>query len=185
MVRDSIIQRLDKDSRGLLASIPILFKDVVHGTIGAMSKRTWLFIILILSLVGMADAFYLTWEHYQGGIAPCAITPFPILNDCGKVLRSQYSTIGPIPLALLGLFYYSTVFVSSLFLLTRKAASPVFFRALFLLTCIGIFTSTILVYLQLFVINAICMYCMLSALLSTLLFLSSLFLLRSQGVKNE
>ncbi|HLD11719.1 MAG TPA: vitamin K epoxide reductase family protein [Patescibacteria group bacterium] len=150
-----------------------------------MSKRTWLYTLLILSLMGMADAFYLTWEHFQGGIAPCAITPFPILNDCGKVLRSQYSVIGPIPLALLGLFYYTTVFGSSLFLVTRKTVSPSQVRALFLLTCIGILTSSFLVYLQLFVIQAICMYCMLSAFLSTLLFLTSLFFLRSERSMKE
>ena len=57
-------------------------------------KSTLLVLLIVLSLLGIIDAGYLTYEHYQQIIPPCTVNRyFPIASDCGKVLTSAYSVI--------------------------------------------------------------------------------------------
>ncbi len=123
-------------------------------------------ILIILSLLGILDAGYLTWEHYRNVIPPCTIGGwFP---DCGKVLTSKYSFLFGVPLALLGLIHYSIdCIIFSVALLAPKRWARVL--AVFLGTA-GFIMSLYFVYLMLFVIGALCKYCLLSALISTLIF---------------
>jgi uncharacterized membrane protein len=67
--------------------------------------RIVLYILTALfALAGMADAIYLTIQHLTGESLACGT------GDCGKVLGSAYSAIGPVPLAALGALAYFTVF---------------------------------------------------------------------------
>src|SRR5690348_14780226 len=59
---------------------------------------------IILSFLGFLDAAYLTILHYKNVIPPCSIA-----HGCETVLTSQYATLGPIPIALLGVFFYLVV----------------------------------------------------------------------------
>ena len=111
---------------------------------------------LVLGLIGFADAMYLTLSHYLGKPVVCAI-----FEGCDAVTTSAYSMIGPVPVALLGVFYYTAIIVLT-FVCVRYAA---------LLTPVGFLASVWFTYLQLFVINALCLYCLLSAAVSTTLFL--------------
>jgi dihydroorotate dehydrogenase subfamily 2 len=74
-----------------------------------------------------------------------------------------------IPLALFGVVYYASVFLSALYFYTTAKRSALYIVIVF--TPLGFFASLYFVYLQLVVIGAICFYCMISALTSTLLFL--------------
>ncbi|MEK7487729.1 MAG: vitamin K epoxide reductase family protein [Patescibacteria group bacterium] len=117
----------------------------------------------IVSAIGLLDATYLTVKHYLGGIPPCT------LRGCEVVLTSAYNTIAGIPVALLGALYYATIFILSLaYIISKK---EVVIRRASYLTPVGFLASVYFVYLQLFVINAICLYCMASAATSTLLFI--------------
>ncbi|MBP7842566.1 hypothetical protein KA017_01025, partial [Candidatus Woesebacteria bacterium] len=58
-------------------------------------------LFIIFSLVGIADASYITYEKFSGVVPDCGPG-----FDCGAVLNSKWSSIGPIPLSLLGLAYY-------------------------------------------------------------------------------
>ena len=111
-------------------------------------------------MLGILDSGYLTYEHYQNTIPPC--TP-SIFIDCGKVLRSQYSKILGIPLALFGFVHYliltATIYYS---FKTRKRWAK---YAVIILSTFGFLFSLYLMYLQLFVIGSICLYCTLSALI--------------------
>ena len=51
----------------------------------------------IVSLVGLADAIYLTVQALTGETLACGGSP-----DCFRVLGSQYSRIGGLPVAALG-----------------------------------------------------------------------------------
>src|SRR4051812_8879211 len=62
--------------------------------------------LVIVALLGFADAAYLTVEHYQNIIPPCSIT-----GGCEKVLTSPYSTVLGIPVSLVGSIYYLLVLV--------------------------------------------------------------------------
>jgi dihydroorotate dehydrogenase len=122
-------------------------------------------LLLCLSLLGILDASYLTYEHFSAALPPCSTGFF---SDCGKVLTSEYSLIFNIPLSLIGIFYYSSLafLLGSAFFTKRKHIHV----ALLFLTTFGFFSSLYFVYLQIFIIGAICVYCMVSAFLSTFLF---------------
>ena len=51
----------------------------------------------VLSLLGIADALYLTIEHLTGQTVRCTI-----LSGCSEVLSSQYAVVAGIPLAAVG-----------------------------------------------------------------------------------
>lgn len=126
-------------------------------------------LLLVLSLLGLADSTYLSLEHYSGIPPACG----GIFSDCGAVLTSSYSEIFGVPLALLGVFHYTLL--SLLLFLTIFQKKEVLKKYIFLQTAMGIMFSGYLVWLQLGVLNAICIYCMASALISTAIFLLIVF----------
>lgn len=126
-----------------------------------MKFKTILPIIILLGIIGFADASYLTYEHYSDAIVPCSTNPWV---DCGKVLDSRWSEISGIPLSMFGIFYYASILIASLSSYKIKSDKPKL--ALVLLTTMGAGASIYFVFLQLVVIKAICTYCMLSALTS-------------------
>ena len=125
----------------------------------------WLFYtIAIAAFIGFLDSSYLTVNHYSGAELNCSLT-----KGCGEVTTSEYSKIFGIPLALLGMLYYISVLITAFAYFDTK--KKVLLKLLLPLTSAGILASAYFVYLQLFVIHAICQYCMLSAITSTLLFI--------------
>ena len=125
----------------------------------------------IVSLVGMADTIYVTINHYKGVIPPCTL-----LNGCETVLTSKYSEIFGIPIALIGALFYSTVFLSALAYLKTKNNKIII--VFLVLTALAFLMSLFFVYLQFFVIKAVCEYCLISAAASTILFAVSVFMAR-------
>ena len=55
---------------------------------------------IVLALVGSILAGYLTWVHYDASALVCG------LGNCHTVQASEFATIGPFPVALLGLGMY-------------------------------------------------------------------------------
>ena len=122
----------------------------------------WSYLITaLLSLIGLADAIYLTVQHLTGQNLRCTI-----ISGCSEVLGSQYAHIGPIPLAALGSFAYFIVFS-----LAILAAFGYRFAIPLLAILVGLmFLMTLwLLYLQAFVIHHFCQYCLLSAAVTTAL----------------
>lgn len=124
-------------------------------------KKTGIFILFLLAVVGMTDSAYLTYEHFSNFIPPCSTSFFV---DCGKVLRSEYAVLLGVPIALLGLIHYIVLF--TLLIWSYKKHSRTLIRLLFLQTAFAFLFSLYLVILQLFIIQSICLYCMVSALVS-------------------
>ncbi|CAN5232201.1 vitamin K epoxide reductase family protein [soil metagenome] len=127
--------------------------------------RKILVILAAFAFLGLLDASYLTYEHYSNEIPPCSTN---ILSaDCGKVLTSEYAKIFNIPVSVLGIGYYLLLltFIFAVFRKNKKALKPLFFVSL-----TGLAMSLYFVYLQLVIINAICLYCMISATLSISIF---------------
>lgn len=121
--------------------------------------------LIIIALIGFADAAYLTVEHYQNKIPPCAI------GGCETVLTSEYSQIIGIPVSLVGSVYYLILLILLfLFLDTKK---EIFLRIPKLLSILGALASFGFVYVMVFVIKEFCPYCAVSAVTSTLIFLLS------------
>lgn len=131
---------------------------------------------LVLSAVGFTDALFLTFEHYEGLKVGCLI-----FNGCDKVTASAYATIGNIPVALFGAFYYLVILVLAatyLFLKNKnRGLARQTFDVMVRFTLVGFLASLWFAYLQFFVLQAICTYCMISALTSTALFALGTFAL--------
>lgn len=132
-------------------------------------KRSIFIILLILAIAGIADAGYLTYEHYANVTPLCTINRFlPLFSDCGAVLRSKYSVLFGIPLALLGLIHY-------FILATVLAFAIVFNKKLWWFWVLmeataGAFASVYFMYLQIGIIGKLCLYCTVSALISFIIF---------------
>lgn len=114
-----------------------------------------------LALVGLADAVYLTVQHVTGQSVRCTL-----VSGCSEVLSSSYASFNGIPLALIGAIAYFTVFS----LATLAAFGyPLVGKLLVVVTGLMFLTSLWLIYLQAFVIGHFCQFCLLSALVTTVL----------------
>jgi len=112
----------------------------------------------VVSLVGLADAIYLTVEHLSGRSVKCTI-----VSGCSEVLSSQYATVGGVSLALVGAIAYFVVFsLATLAAFGYKGSG----KLLTFVVALMFVTSLWLVYLQAFVIKAFCQFCLLSALVT-------------------
>ncbi|MBM2817838.1 MAG: Vitamin epoxide reductase family protein [Parcubacteria group bacterium] len=144
------------------------------------------FTFLPVSFLGFLDASYLSVKHFVGTPPPCSV-----LRGCEEVTTSQYSVIGGIPVALLGAIYYLAIFILILSVLKKRnmfsssgaenvagANEDKLLNFTACLTVIGLLASLWFIYLQLFVIKAICLYCMFSALTSTALFVFGVLVLK-------
>lgn len=134
----------------------------------------WILVLfLVFGFVGFADSTYLTVKHYSGTPLECSI-----FHGCEQVTTSPYANLGGIPLSLLGMIYYAAIVVLTVAYLDSRQIGFFLFTAR--ATVIGFIASAWFVYLQLYVIQAICPYCMLSAVVSTLLFVLGRIALRSR-----
>ena len=124
--------------------------------------------LVFASIVGFADAIFLTVKHFQGTVPPCVL-----FSGCETVTTSSYAVNAGVPVALLGALFYFSILLLSLAFLDRGAA--VFLRFIKFLSVPGFIFTLWLIVLQLFVIRAVCVYCMLSATTSTIIFGLSFF----------
>ncbi len=127
--------------------------------------------LLVAAFVGFADATYLTAKHVLGTPLACLV-----FAGCEKVTTSRYAFVFGIPLAAYGAAYYLAILLALVAYLDTRHATVL--RAAAAFTAVGFLASVYFVYLQLFVIHAICPYCMLSAAASTTLFVLGVFVLR-------
>ena len=130
---------------------------------------------LLLALLGAAVAAYLTWIKLSNTRAFCSG-----VGDCEAVNSSFYSEIHGVPVAVLGLAAYLTIaalLAAERHLTALREYIPL---ANFGLALTGTLYSAYLTYVELFVIKAVCPYCVASAvIITTLLILSVLRLLRN------
>ena len=124
------------------------------------------FIAVVAAIVGLGDAVYLTVHHYTQEAVPCSL-----ITGCETVLTSAYAEIFGVPLALFGAAAYFAAF--SLALLAAFGNRRLWF-AFGLISALMFGFTLWLIYLQGFVIEAFCQFCLLSAITSTTLFIVAL-----------
>ena len=132
---------------------------------------TWQeFAIPLLALVGLGVAGYLAYVETQAVPAVCG----PVGN-CNAVQFSPYARLfGVIPMAILGIAGYLLILATWLY--GRLPRVPLARHAgllLFGMTLFGVLFSLYLTYLELFVIRAVCAWCLTSAVIMTLLMVLS------------
>ncbi len=120
-----------------------------------------LWALAAISAVGLTDAIYLTITHFTNELVPCNFS-----HGCETVLKSQYAEIFGIPVAALGVIFYFTTLVISVFFANHHK----YHWLLSVWGAVGFISTLYLFYLQAFVLHAFCQYCLLSALTSTLTF---------------
>ncbi|MGH2873828.1 MAG: vitamin K epoxide reductase family protein [Solirubrobacteraceae bacterium] len=121
--------------------------------------------MLVLSVLGIALATYLTIVHYAGLKPACTAG-----QSCIKVQTSQWSEVGGVPVALLGLIGYVGIFA------TLAAPDRDESRlATLALTLIGFVFSAYLTYREGHSIHAYCEECLTSAGFMTVLFIAAAY----------
>ena len=107
-----------------------------------------------LALLGLAISIYLTWVHYAG-IEPVCTG----ISDCERVQSSDYAELAGVPVAVIGIAGYAAI-LASLWMRVEVTA---------LLSYLAVAFSGYLTWAELFRIDAICQWCVASAITSLLI----------------
>jgi uncharacterized membrane protein len=157
---------------GLLLAIPIgvLFlwlifrhREEVPFEVQVRNRRL---VIIVLTVLGIFVAGYLTWSHYSGEPVYCGGS-----NSCELVNSSRFAYLGPIPVALIGLTGYLIILVLSLIPSREDRQWPMLL--IFGGALIGVMLQWYLFYIEVAVLRAICYWCVTSQAIITLIFLLS------------
>ncbi|MEO7043370.1 MAG: vitamin K epoxide reductase family protein [Gemmatimonadaceae bacterium] len=125
--------------------------------------------IAALALIGAFVALYLTM-YKMGAIGHLACG----LGGCERVNTSSWSVFVGAPVAAWGLAFYVATFLVALAGTSARYAERVELSyVLTAMSIVGVAFSAWLTYLELYVIDAICKYCVSSAVIVTLIFLVS------------
>ena len=127
-------------------------------------------IIAALALCGTGLATYLAM-YKLGMIGQLACT----VGQCETVNLSRWATFLGMPVAVWGVGFYVVLFLVALAGTTERFVNATWVsHALLALTAWGVLFSAWLTYLELYVIHAVCMFCVISAILVTVTFLVAL-----------
>ena len=127
---------------------------------------------IALSIGGIIDTSYLLYQHYKKNPLVC-----PMDHDCSVVTESKWSKIFFVRNEILGLSFYLIILISLIFSIVFPNFSSKIYLFLFIFSIIGIAFSIFLVYLQVYKIRDYCFYCLISTLLTVLIFINSILLL--------
>lgn len=140
-----------------------------------MSRRVLRILMIVLTVLGIGIASYVTYVHYAGIKPACTAG-----ESCTKVQTSIYSELAGVPVALMGLIGYIAILAT---LLAPESERTRF--ATLVLTLGGFGFSAYLTYRELFSIHAICEWCVTSAIVMTVLMLLSAWrFMRGAGVSS-
>ena len=129
-------------------------------------------ILIVLAIFGLVDSLYLWYEHKSKN----ATLMCPMDHDCSVVTESKWSTIFGIRNEVLGALYYLAILTGGFALALYPDASELV-RTLLLVASLGGFLfSVFLTAVQFQVIKDFCFYCLISAGLSTVLFINCLII---------
>lgn len=114
-----------------------------------MTDRALRLAAALVALAGAAVAGYLTWAHFADSAVVCVAG-----GGCETVQESEYAELAGVPVAVLGLIAYAVIlgFVAWDSPSARLGAA--------MLAFVGLAFSLYLLALQLFVIDAVCVWCL-------------------------
>ena len=132
-----------------------------------VAERISSWLIPFLAVTGLGIALYLAYVEITEVAAVCG----PV-GECNIVQASPYARILNIPVAVLGALYYLAIigfwFLPRIFRTQTLKWAPLM---LLILSFIGVLFSIYLTALELFIIHAICVWCISSAVISTIIML--------------
>lgn len=120
-------------------------------------------VIFLLSLVGVGVASYLLYSYLNH-------TPLLCLNKgCEVVRQSEYSALFGIPVPAIGLLGFSVIaLVTMIRTFLKKTVLDI---GLLLISFIGFLFVSWFTYVEIFLIKAICSWCVVTAILMTIIFI--------------
>jgi uncharacterized membrane protein len=126
------------------------------------------YVLLLLAGAGLMISLYLVTTHYGNQPIACGG-----VGDCEAVNSSEYASIGGIPVSLLGVGLYASLFVMALAWI-RDPSDDRRVVAFWGLSLSGAGYAAYLTYVELTILDAICIWCVTSAtILITSLVLAS------------
>lgn len=133
-----------------------------------MKKTIAPLLFVILPFLGLFDSGYVTYEIFSNRIPVCT-PPF----QCAAFLENSWAYIAGLPLSVYGFIFYTIVLILAImnFLEIKK-----FTKALRGLATFGFLFALYVTFLMAFVVKAWCLWCLISVITLTLLFIDSKFL---------
>ena len=144
-----------------------------------MSGRRWVvpLILTATSYTGFAVSLYLTFVHYRGYVSHCYV-----VEGCEQVQTSRFAVIFGVPVALLGLIFFTAMFYLGIGVLTRSSVKLV--RAYKVLAYLGALAAVPLFLVQAIALRAYCTYCVLTEIILLVMWGVS-FLLKAPAQASE
>jgi uncharacterized membrane protein len=154
-----MVHRIDKHDKDK-SSIPLFWGSVVLAVLGAL------------------DAIYLLVFKLTGNSQMCLGN-----GGCHDVNFSPYSEIYGIPVSLFGISAFLAILCILVLESRLQFANEYGPLAIFGISLGGVAFSAYLTYLELYIIHAVCPFCVASAILITLLFILAIIRLVKQTIK--
>jgi uncharacterized membrane protein len=114
-------------------------------------------ILVVLDVMGLAIALYLSVVELSGGKPYCGP-----LAGCETVAASEFAWIGPLPVAVYGVFL--SLLLLTLALVWVRTDKPWLLDVHYGLSLIGVIFEVYFLSVQIFVIHAVCIWCTLYGL---------------------
>lgn len=138
-------------------------------------------LIVLLAIAGLGVSGYLMWGYsVPGATLACGSS-----HGCEVVKNSPYASILGVSLPVIGLATYFSFLALAIGqsqpAVKNRGWSAYVALALFGLSLAGVLYSAYLTYLELFVIYAICRWCVASAAITVAIFILSIFNLRNSN----
>ena len=131
------------------------------------------YIMIGLTLIGIADAILVAHANYTGRELWC-----PVIDGCNTVLNSPYSRVFGVPMSYFGFVYYLYMFGLAVRLAFEPLSRILCYRSV-LYAGLGVASSAYFIYLQLGFVRDICSYCVISAVVTFLLFMVTVWHLQA------
>jgi uncharacterized membrane protein len=109
-------------------------------------------ILASLDVVGLLIASYLSYVELGGGVPSCGV-----LHGCETVALSKYAKIGPVPVAVFGVFL--SLILLSLAIAWIRSNNPSLLDLHYGLSLVGVIFEIYFISVQAFILHAICIWC--------------------------
>jgi uncharacterized membrane protein len=130
-----------------------------------MTRAPYLIVLVLLAFVGIADSVYLAESAMTDTALVCDISGF---DGCNVVAQSPYAHLFEIPLGVYGVVFYFALLL--LLGLVKYAPRRLWYQLLMGVSAVGVIASLYFLAIQFFLIQATCIYCLVSALVTFVTF---------------
>lgn len=125
--------------------------------------------LVVLSFLGIANSVFLYYKHKKKQPFVC-----PMNSDCNAVINSKWNNLFGIKNEILGILYYISILIGSILLYFNN--ETIVYYLILISSSIALLFSGFLMYIQKYKIKEYCFYCIISAIISFLIFINMLLI---------